>query len=459
MKKVLLLLVFLASAGLAKAQPCQASFGFNLDSLNSTLYLYDYSYNTDSTTINITSWNWTVQYGGASYTYTTQNPVAPINGGPAQYITVCLTITTATGCTSTVCDTITPYNPPTGCQAAFTYSIALNSVMFWDASQSSVPIGQYFWTFDGGTPSTSTSQNQFVTFNSYGLHQVCLTIISSDSTCIDTWCQDIFLYDSTNANCIDYVTADVTHVSVIGGNDGAIDLTVVGGTPPYTFYWSNGAMTEDLTGLTSGIYTVEVASVDSLCPNYFLTVEVLEPYDSSLIIDTLWVAPIDTCLNFVPDSFYISNYVITGNNVTVTWVFVGQGMTQTLNITYTFANYGGYVVLLTIDCGQFKGVQTTYQSYIYLQPQAVAEMDRNGVIRLFPNPARDFINLQMELNQPGTLDIRIMNANGQIVYSSTENCGSHEFNGTVNVSQLPSGIYFVNAISKEGVLYNSKFIK
>src|SRR5262249_11251552 len=48
------------------------------------------------------------------------------------------------------------------------------------------------------------------------------------------------------------------NASCNGGSTGSIDLTVTGGTRPYTYAWNNGASTEDLAGLGPAQYTVTV---------------------------------------------------------------------------------------------------------------------------------------------------------------------------------------------------------
>ena len=58
-----------------------------------------------------------------------------------------------------------------------------------------------------------------------------------------------------------------------GFNNGSIDLTVSGGIGPYSYLWSNGSVSEDLTGLTPGDYTVTVMDSNGCIKTGTATIE------------------------------------------------------------------------------------------------------------------------------------------------------------------------------------------
>ncbi|MBU1720601.1 MAG: hypothetical protein KKA07_16170, partial [Bacteroidetes bacterium] len=456
MKKLFTIILFAFAAQTIQAQGnCMASFTYSLEP-DSTVSFTDLSWSMDSGAINITSWNW--DFGGnANIQYSNdQNPTG-IYFNAYGFYGVSLTITTDSGCSSMVIDTIdyysgvnpcnisiaaqiTPTSGPavndgaiypvvtggtapysylwtgggmvldstqnlsglaegyytlqvtdasgctgaatfyvssgytTACSASFALSIdSVSGTLYcydYSSTDSSDMVVTWAWTFQfNGMSQTSSLQNPQFPVNSTGIATVCLSI-STANGCSNSSCDTVFLQGFP---CALTATYEVTQTSVINGNDGAIDVTVTGGTPPYSYTWNTGDTTQDLTNLHPGYYEVYIYDA-TYCGAVVLAAYIYEPYDTTggQIVDTLYTDIVDTCFNFVVDSFYIEQIVVDDVNmtVTVTWGFTGSGMMNTITTVYTFDAAGNTVVYLTINCGSKKAL-TTYMSYIHISPSMV----------------------------------------------------------------------------------------
>ena len=137
------------------------------------------------------------------------------------------------------------------------------------------------------------------------------------------------------------ITGEITHVSLCGGNDGSIDLTVSGGTPPFTFQWSNNETTEDVSGLEAGIYSVLVT--DSENQSESDTFEVAQPEADPLALIFEATNPSETGASDGAITIVVSGGVPP-------YSYLWSDGSTTANIENLTA--GEYILTITDDIGQ-----------------------------------------------------------------------------------------------------------
>ncbi len=246
------------------------------------------------------SYSWTPQPGGGQGT---PNATGLCPG------TWSVTITDANGCDTTVTFTILPFTPidpnavvaPVTCNGACDGSITLNPTG---------GVGALVFTW---TPVPPNGQG----------------VSTATGLCAGTWdltitdlvgCDTTLAFVISEPAALDIAVDAVTDASCATANDGAIAITVSGGTPGYTIGWTGPGFTsaqEDITGLLPGLYIATVFDANGCSTTLPVTVNAL----------------ITVVADAGPDLSLCEQVAI-----------VLDGSTSTGGTTYTWANWTGTVI-------------------------------------------------------------------------------------------------------------------
>ena len=340
---------------------------------------------TDNSTVapssaTITGWNWSFQ-GGSPATATSQT-VAVTYPAAGNYV-VTLTVTCSAGCSAVTTQTITVNGLPT---AAFSNTPVCAGIatQFTDNSTSAPgdPIASWNWSFVGGNPASSTSQNPTSTFPP-GNYTASLTVTSQQG-CTSTISQpvtvnppplaipsgtnvcfnnlstftDLSIYNNTYLNCIwnfgdgnTSTTQSPTHTYASPGNY-TVMLTV-----------TNNFGCKDSNSITVVVNPLPVANFSS----------------------------VPVCFHD-PTCFTDLSTISSGNVTGWSWNF-GDPSSGPNNISlvqspcHVFTGLGPFTVLLTVTSD--SGCQSTTQLPATINPLPVAGITPQNVCFNFPASFND----------------------------------------------------------------------
>ncbi|MFH0893259.1 MAG: M6 family metalloprotease domain-containing protein [Bacteroidota bacterium] len=152
-----------------------------------------------------------------------------------------------------------------------TMVVAGGSINFYDCS-SNVPTS-WAWTFAGGTPATSATQNQTVTYNTPGLYQVQLTATNANGSNLITRTQYVHVVAAA-LPVVNFV-ADRTNI-LIGDS---VQYTDVSTNTPTSWYWefeggtpaTSTAQNPKVFYYTGGLYKVKLTCTNDVNGSATLT--------------------------------------------------------------------------------------------------------------------------------------------------------------------------------------------
>jgi hypothetical protein len=223
-------------------------------------------------------------------------------------------------------------------------------------------------SYSSSTPTGPPSLGSFP-YEVTGLPAGTYTVTASDGTssCEDTY-SNVVISEPTALAQTNLVTD-----ACFGTSTGSIDVTVTGGTAPYTYSWSNGATTQDISTLAAGDYTLTVTDANG-CTLSTGAITVSEP--AAALSSTNSVTAVD-CNGASTGSIAVT---VSGGTTAYSYDWSGpNGFTATTEDISTLAA-GDYTLAVTDanGCTLSTGAITVSEPAALSSTNSVTAVDCNG---------------------------------------------------------------------------------
>jgi hypothetical protein len=238
------------------------------------------------------------------------------------------------------------------------------------------------------------------------------------------------------------LTAQVSATNCPESNNGAIDLTVTGGIPACTFLWSNGASTEDITGLDAGDYTVTVTDANGCLKTGTWTVVQTNPVcDSISISGTVTTTVCFNAANTITVAGGATPFIVEAPSGHATFI-AGQ---RILFLPGTTVNSGAYLLAYISDsyCTN-PTMPMVAQESGKTEPTSMMSF---GGMKFYPNPTTGTFTLEINENDlTQGLSAQICDLRGKKILEINLNGLSKQ---VISLENQPKGMYFIRLFSDE----------
>jgi len=228
-------------------------------------------------------------------------------------------------------------------------------------------------------------------------------------------CTRIIENELIQPDVLDYLLA-YNDVTCFGSTDGDISLEVTGGTLPYSYTWSNGEETEDITGLGEDDYSFTITDANSC------DLSGMQAIDAPEVLDISGIELDVDCNGELAGSVDIT---ISGGVVPYVIVWNETDYVD-INDDIVNAPAGDYMVTVTDD----HNCSAT-SSFTINQPDAIEFI------------SQDITNVLCNGDSTGEIALEIQGGNGVLSYVWEKQGEVGTYATTEDLADLPAGSYFL----------------
>lgn len=241
--------------------------------------------------------------------------------------------------------------------------------------------------------------------------------------------------------CVGYDATTIVTDADYGFSNGAIDLSIISGSSPYNYSWSNGATTEDISDLSEGDYTVTIT-------------------DANGCVKTTTATVAGTC-GELPS---ITTIATTSTTASFDWTDMGVA---TYKVQYRPSAGGAWInTIVSESTIALTGLTpaTSYKMKVsYTCPSGLkfsrtknfatpARLDEEDQVipQLAPNPSTGIVYIN---NLTADTQIYIVDLSGKHITAPIDYAS-----GVLDMTAMPQGFYQIQFVVKGAVIANEKIL-